>query len=75
MKTKTLSRGPEIDTEKCVENVGGNRFDLVLIASARARELSRRHKAAELQTQMNAPVAALLDVQAGTVGREYLKKV
>jgi hypothetical protein len=28
-----------------------------------------------LQTQMNAPVAALLDVQAGTVGREYLKKV
>ena len=69
------SRGPSIDTEKCVENIGGNRFDLVLIASARARELSRRHKAAELQTQMNAPVSALLDVQSGDVGREYLKKV
>ena len=65
----------EIGTEKCVENIGGNRFDLVLIASARARELSRRHKAAELQTQMNAPVSALLDVQSGDVGREYLKKV
>ena len=75
MKNKSLSRGPEIDTEKCVENIGGNRFDLVLIASARARELSRRHKAAELQTQMNAPVAALLDVQSGAVGREYLKNV
>jgi DNA-directed RNA polymerase subunit K/omega len=75
MKNKSLSRGPEIDTEKCVENIGGNRFDLVLIASARARELSRRHKAAELQTQMNAPVSALLDVQSGAVGREYLKKV
>ena len=75
MKNKSLSRGPEIDTEKCVENIGGNRFDLVLIASARARELSRRHKAAELQTQMNAPVAALLDVQSGAVGRDYLKKV
>ena len=75
MKNNSLSRGPEIDTEKCVENIGGNRFDLVLIASARARELSRRHKAAELQTQMNAPVAALLDVQSGAVGREYLKKV
>ena len=75
MKNKSLSRGPEIDTEKCVENVGGNRFDLVLIASARARELSRRHKAAELQTQINAPVGALLDVQSGAVGREYLKKI
>jgi len=75
MKHKSLSRGPEIDTEKCVENIGCNRFDLVLIASARARELSRRHKASELQTQMNAPVAALLDVQSGAVGREYLKKV
>ena len=75
MKNKSLSRGPEIDTEKCVENVGGNRFDLVLIASARARELSRRHKAAELETQMNAPVGALLDVQSGVVGREYLKKI
>ena len=75
MKNKSLSRGPEIDTEKCVENVGGNRFDLVLIASARARELSRRHKAAELETQINAPVGALLDVQSGAVGREYLKKI
>jgi len=75
MKNKSPSRGPEIDTQKCVENVGGNRFDLVLIASARARELGRRHKAAELQTQMNAPVGALLDVQSGAVGREYLKKV
>ena len=75
MQNKTLSRGPEIDTQKCVENIGGNRFDLVLIASARARELSRRHKAAELETQMNAPVGALLDVQSGAVGREYLKKI
>lgn len=72
---KTASRGTDIDTEKCVENVGGNRFDLVLIASVRARELSRRHKAAGHQTQMNAPVGALLDVQSGSVSREYLKKV
>ena len=75
MKNKSLSRGPEIDTEKCVENIGGNRFDLVLIASARARELSRRHKAAGHSTQINAPVSALLDIQEGKIGREYLKKV
>jgi DNA-directed RNA polymerase omega subunit len=69
------SRGPNIDTEKCVEQAGGNRFDLVLIASVRARELARRHKAAELTTQVNAPVSALLDIQEGKIGPEYLKKV
>lgn len=72
---KKLSRGPQIDTEQCVQNVGGNRFDLVLIAAARSREISRKHKDQELGTQVNAPVSALLDVQQGLVGREYLKKV
>jgi DNA-directed RNA polymerase omega subunit len=71
----TDSRGPGIDTEKCVEQVGGSRFDLVLIATVRARELSRRHKASELTTQVNAPVSALLEIQEGKIGKEYLKKV
>jgi DNA-directed RNA polymerase omega subunit len=71
----TDSRGPGVDTEKCVAQVGGNRFDLVLIATVRARELSRRHKAAGHATQINAPVSALLDIQDGKIGREYLKKV
>jgi DNA-directed RNA polymerase omega subunit len=72
---KKLSRGTDIDTEQCVENVGGNRFNLVIIAAARSRELSRKHKHAELTTQINAPVTALLDIQEGRVGKEYLKKV
>jgi DNA-directed RNA polymerase omega subunit len=72
---KTLSRGTSIDTEKCIENVGGNRFDLVIAAAARSREISRRHRLAEHTTQINAPVAALLDIQEGRVGKEYLKKV
>ncbi len=72
---KKLSRGPQVDTELCVEKVGNNRFDLVLIASARSREISRKHKADELGTQVYAPVSALLDVQNGLVGVEYLKKV
>ncbi len=37
-KPLDLSRGPSIDMDKCVEAVGGNRFNLVLIASARTRE-------------------------------------
>jgi DNA-directed RNA polymerase omega subunit len=71
----SLSRGPKIDTEACVENAGGNRFDLVLVAAARAREISRKHKHDELTSQVNAPVSALLDIQNGLVGKEYLKKV
>jgi len=71
----SLSRGPTIDTEKCVEQVGGNRFNLVLIAAARSRELARRHKDSESTKQLNAPVTALLDIQSGKVGKEYLKKV
>ena len=74
MKAKTLSRGPSIDTSKCVANVGG-RFDLVLIASARAREIARKHRFDEKTTQVNAPVSALLEIQEGKIGREYLKKV
>ena len=71
----TQSRGPSIDTEKCVAQVGGNRFNLVLIASIRAKELSRRHRKAELTTPLHSPVSALLDIQEGKVGPEYLRRV
>ena len=75
MVIKKLSRGTTIDTEKCVEMSGGNRFDMVLIAATRARELSRQHRHAENKGHLNAPVAALLDIQEGRVGREYLKRI
>jgi len=74
MKTLTSSRGTQLDNDKCVGQVE-NRYDLVLVASARARELMRKHKADENPTQLNAMVSALLDVQSGLAGREYLKKV
>ena len=74
MKLKTLSRGTEIDTNLCVDNIG-NRYDLVIIASARARELARRHRVNERSDQLNAPVTVLLEIQNGEIGPEYLKKV
>jgi DNA-directed RNA polymerase subunit omega len=62
-----------IDTDKCVEAVG-NRFDLVLIASARVRELRRGHAKQVVGT--NSPtITALQEIEAGKIGREYLKKV
>ncbi len=73
MQTNTLSRGPEIDTEKCVENMGNNRFKLIVAAAIRAREIGRRDR--EVTKYVNPVVTALKEVQDGTIGVEYLKKV
>jgi DNA-directed RNA polymerase omega subunit len=75
MKSKTLSRGPNIDTEKCVERVGGNRFDLVLIATERAREIKRQNQESDKREHVYSIISALTDIQEGSVGKEYLKKL
>jgi len=75
MSFKTLSRGPSIDLEQCVENSGGNRFDLVIMAAARARELSRQHRHHERTEHLNSPITALLEFQNGKLDKEYLKRI
>jgi len=71
-----LSRGTEIDTEKCVVNSGGSRFDLVLIASERAREIRRQHASSQKREHVHSIVTALMEIQQGTVEpRKYLNKV
>ena len=62
-----------VDTEKCVEQIG-NRFELVLVAAVRARELRRGHRKM-VDTKNGYIVSALQEVEAGFVGREYLRKV
>lgn len=52
----------------------GNRYDLILIASARVRELVSGSKP-RLQTNNKVNVTALLEIENGLVGREYLKKI
>jgi DNA-directed RNA polymerase subunit K/omega len=75
MKSKTLSRGPSIDMETCVENAGGNRFDLVLIATERAREIKRQNQESDKREHVYSIISALTDIQDGSVGKEYLKKL
>jgi DNA-directed RNA polymerase omega subunit len=74
MKVKTLSRGPELDVDKCTEAIG-NRFDLVLVASIRAREISRQHKNSDNRGNIKSPLTALLEIQEGKIQREYLKRI
>jgi DNA-directed RNA polymerase subunit K/omega len=70
-----LSRALELDVEQCVENAGGNRFDLVIMASARVRELSRQHKHSENRTHIYPALTALAEFQEGKIGKEYLKRI
>ena len=52
----------------------GSRFDLVLIASQRVRELKRGHKSL-LNTKAGPTVTALMEIEQGLVGRDYLKRI
>jgi DNA-directed RNA polymerase subunit omega len=62
-----------ITSELAVAQVG-NRFDLVLIASIRSRELKRGHM--PLVSSTNGPnITALREIEAGKIGREYLEKL
>jgi DNA-directed RNA polymerase omega subunit len=62
-----------ISSEKAALAVG-NRYDLILIASARVRELHKGHKP-KLETKHGKTLTALTEIEEGLVGREYLKKV
>jgi DNA-directed RNA polymerase subunit K/omega len=75
MTDRKTSRGTMVDTEKFISETGGNRFMSILMASARAREISRQHKSSEDPAHCYPIVSALLDCQEGRVGQEYIKKI
>ena len=69
-----LSRGPGIDTDLCVENIG-NRYNLVLVAAHRAKEIKRQHKESMKREHVHSNLTALLEIQEGKIGAEYLKRI
>jgi DNA-directed RNA polymerase subunit K/omega len=72
MSVRIESRSGQIDTERCVEHAGG-RYDLVIAAAQRLREMKRR--ARETNTYVTA-IDALLEAQAGQINIiDYLAKV
>jgi DNA-directed RNA polymerase omega subunit len=62
-----------ISSEKAALAVG-NRYDLILIASARVRELHKGHRP-KLTTKYGKSLTALKEIEEGLVGREYLKRI
>jgi len=72
---KTPDFANSVDTDKCV-NLIGNRFNLVLVAAIRARELKHGKGNRKMVTSPNNHiVSALQEIEAGHVGVEYLRKV
>lgn len=72
MSTRIESRSTEIDTERCVANAGG-RYDLVVAAAQRLREMKRR--ARETNTTATT-IDALKEIQSGSFNMtDYLAKV
>ena len=52
------SRGTKIDTEKCVENANSNKYDLILMAANRAKEIKRRNQSSMKPEHVGAAVSA-----------------
>jgi len=72
MSVRIESRSSEIDTERCVINAGG-RYDLVIAAAQRLREMKRR---ARETNQFVTPIDVLLEAQTGQLNMlDYLAKV
>ena len=61
-------------TSQVAANKIGNIYDMVLIASARAREM-RKGKRPMFNTKDKPTVTAIREIELGHVGREYLRKL
>ena len=64
--SKYTSRGPELDIEKAVEMSGGNRFQMIIEASARARQIRRQNTNSNRFEHTHPCMTALLEFQDGT---------
>ena len=62
-----------ISSEKAVNQIG-NRYDLVLVAAQRVRELRKGHRA-KLDIKYGPVLTALTEIEEGHVSKEYLKRI
>lgn len=72
---KVDSRVAQLDNDKIVEVSGGNRFNLVIMAAARSREIRRQNKDSMKFEHLHSNVTALLEFQNGTCDETYMKKI
>jgi DNA-directed RNA polymerase omega subunit len=74
MGSKYHSRHEQLDVEKCVKQSGGNRFDLILMASQRGRAIKNQNQHSTHMEHHHGVVTALLEIQDGKVDTDWATK-
>ena len=69
------SRGSQVDMEKVIRESGHGRFDMVLQATQRAREIKQQNKHSTREEHLHGPVTALLEIQSGKIDQDYALKI
>jgi DNA-directed RNA polymerase subunit K/omega len=59
------SRHPQLDVEKCVELSGGNRFEMIIAASERARSIKQANRHSDRTEHLHSIITTLLEIQTG----------
>jgi len=75
MGSKYHSRHETLDVEKCVRESGGNKFDLIIMASQRAREIKGQNQHSVHMEHHHGVITALLEIQSGKVDKEFYTKI
>jgi len=58
-----------------VQQMRGNRFDLIIMASARAREIKRLNANSNRFEHVHTALTALKEFESGKLGPEYIKRI
>jgi len=69
------SRGTKLNNDFCVAQAGGNRFNLVIMAAARSREIRKQNQGSQKFEHLHSNVSALLEFQEGKLDASYMKKI
>jgi len=73
MSARIESRSTEIDTEKCIRMTGEGRYDLVLAAAQRLREMKKQSRESGVYVTT---IDALKEAQEGHLSMvDYLAKI
>ena len=75
MSSKYHSRHQDFNKEACVKNAGGNQFDLIIMATQRAREIKMGNSHSTKMEHHHGVMSALLEIQAGKVDPDWEKKI
>jgi DNA-directed RNA polymerase omega subunit len=75
MIMRKVSRGSQVDMERVIRQSGNGRFDMVIQATQRAREIKQQNRHSMREEHLHGIVTALLEIESGKVDQDYALKV